>query len=157
MATRNAQPPVSMIESKPKTNTLFSLGIFMALALGVSGYTLRWMYLGGEAAWYHFAVVGVLAPFGLAVLAKTILGYKVVRIVKEKVVVHYPFRFSRSVFAFKSLKNWQETTIKTASGPFNQLEIRFAEGTIKLGKQENTNYGRVLGYLTRKHAKKRIT
>ena len=145
-----------MIVSKPKTNTLLSLGVFLAIAFSLVGVTLQWAVKGGEMVWYHYLVLGIFGPVGLAVLAKTALGYKVVSIGKGMAEVHYPIRFARKRYDFKNLAYWKEITIKTASGPFNQLEICFeGEKYVKLGKQENTAYLEVANYMRKKHPKKK--
>ena len=147
-----------MIVSKPKTNTLISLGLFLTIAFSVIGITLKWILEQGSIVWYHYLVIIVLTPIALGVFLKTILGYKVVSIGKDQAKVDYPFRFSKLQYSFKDLKYWKETTIKTASGPFNQLEIHFENNkSIKLGKQENSNYVQVINYLKKKHIKKRAT
>lgn len=107
--------------------------------------------------WYHYIFLAILVPIGLIVLIKVLLGYKVTTIGKGHIEVTYPVRFKKENHMIKDITQWKEETIKTASGVYNQLEVNFNDNKkLTLSKQEHNAYDRILSYLSKKVAKKRI-
>ncbi len=57
----------------------------------------------------------------------------------------------------KDLDSWQENIVKTPSGKFKELTLRFKNGFItKLSLQEHTEYKKVVSYLNKKAGRLRI-
>lgn len=145
-----------MIISKPKPNTLFSLGVFLAVIYSLLLFIVNSAVESNLFRWYHIAGIGVLGPIALGVSLKTLFGYKIIKIGDNKVSVYFPLRFSTKVYSLKTLVHWGEITIKTAAAPYHQVELLFENGKkVKIGKQENSNYDKVLNYFKKKHAKKK--
>lgn len=145
-----------MIVVKPKVGTLFSLGIFIALCLSASGYALGVWYGGAPLQWYHYVLLIVFLPIGLGLLFRLLLGYRVVKVGKEKIDVNFPSRFKSTTYKLKDIKNWKETQVKTVSGVFRELEIHFEDGRkITSSFQEHANYDKLKKYLSKKCAKLR--
>ena len=142
---------------KPKISTLFSLGIFIVLCLGVSGYTLFTMLDREYVAWYQYLLVIVPGPLALGLMTKTVLGYKKVQVGQERIIVTYPARFTKKIYPLKEVEHWTEHEIKTAGSKFKELNVRFKNGKkLALSLQEHDRYIDVIKYLKKKCAKKFI-
>ncbi|MEM9389296.1 MAG: hypothetical protein AAGA02_02410 [Bacteroidota bacterium] len=143
--------------AKPKINTLASIGIFIAICLGLSGYMLSRILKSDMIIWYQYAIVIVLGPLSLGLLAKTILGYKRVEIGKNRIIVQFPLRFKKSIFSIKEIKQWTEQKVKTAGSTFKELVVLFDNGKkLTLSLQEHTNYIETVKYLKKKCGRKFI-
>ena len=134
-----------MIVARPKINTLLSIGIFVALCFGISGYMLSLILESGRTVWYQYALV--IVP----------LGYKRVEIGKNRIGIQFPLRFKKVSFTLKEVKQWTEQKVKTAGGTFKELVILFDNGKkLTLSLQEHTNYLDAVKYLRKKCARKYI-
>lgn len=144
-----------MITSKPKKATLFSVTIFLLLAYGLLFYTIFRFFSDAEKALYQYVLIIILAPIALGVTFKILFDYKVLQVAKEKIWVKYPFRFKKQNFNLIKLEYYEETLIKTGNGVFMQLKIHFDEGSsVKLSRQENTEYDKITAYLRKKYKQK---
>lgn len=145
-----------MIVAKPKISTLFSLGVFIALSLGASGFALGRYFGGGTMHWYHYALIFIFFPVGMGLLFRQLLGYRIVKVAKEKIEIRYPSRFSKRTYKLNEIKAWRETQVKTFSGNFKELEIMFTDNRkIALSMQEHTDYSQLIKYLNKKCRKLR--
>lgn len=146
-----------MIVAKPKVSTLFSLGVFIAISLALSGYAIGHILSGKPIEWYHYALGVIFFPIGLGLLLRLLFGYRVVTIGKEKFDIHFPSRFNRKSYKVKDVTKWKETQVKTVSGTFKELEIYFNDNKhITLSIQEHTDYPKVLQYLKKKCGKLKV-
>ncbi|MEM7110495.1 MAG: hypothetical protein AAF519_19860 [Bacteroidota bacterium] len=140
---------------KPKINTIVSIGIFITICLCLSGYMLLSVFESDTVIWYQYAIVVVLGPLALGLMAKTMLGYKRVKIGKNKISIHFPLRFKKSVFSIKDIRHWTEQIVKTAGGTFKELVVLFENGKkLTLSLQEHTNYLETVKYLKSKCGRK---
>ena len=145
-----------MIVVKPKVSTLFSLGIFVAACISISGYTLSILLTSPNPQWYHMATTALLGPLGLGLLFRIIFKYKIVSIGKESIIINFPTRFKSKNYSIKEVKMWHETAIKTAGGKYMEVEILFDDmKKLNLSMQEHTNYSNVIKYMNKKIAKKK--
>lgn len=146
-----------MIISKPKRSTIISLTLFLILVGALIAATFTAMGRSEIIYWYHYIFLGVLIPTELGVFIKMIFNYKVLRISKGKFELTRPALFSKKQFLIKDISMWKEVVIKTASGVYQQLEVYFEEKQkFTLGKQEHTNYEKVVGYLKQKAPKRQL-
>ena len=146
-----------MIISRPKRQTVFSLGVFTAVIL--TGLVYSWLQLVKlqEVPTWRYVLVGVLLLTASLLLHKLIFNYKVIKISHDKVHVYYPFRFFRSVQDIKDLGAWQETVIDTKKSEYRQLKLVFInKGYVKISNQENSEYDKVYKYIKRKAPKKEV-
>ncbi|MEQ8245618.1 hypothetical protein [Fulvivirga sp.] len=144
-----------MIVVKPKVSTLFSLGIFVAACISISGYTLSIVLNSSNPQWYHLATTALLGPLGLGLLFRIVFKYKVVSVGKESIIIRFPTRFSSKNYPLKEVKMWHETAIKTAGGKYMEVEILFTDmKKLNLSMQEHTNYANVIKYMKKKASKK---
>ncbi|MDN5205067.1 hypothetical protein QQ008_27000 [Fulvivirgaceae bacterium BMA10] len=143
-----------MLVSRPNKNTLFALSFFLLLNYALLAYLLTTYGFTGFAVWYVDLFTILLIIIGAIVTMKVISGNKVILIDKEKIQVKYPMKFSKKRFRLKQLELWEETIIKTSNSVFKELHLRFENGSVKLSKQENSNYEKVLSYFKRNAAKK---
>ncbi|MEQ8926417.1 MAG: hypothetical protein RLO81_11425 [Fulvivirga sp.] len=144
-----------MIIVKPKIGTLFSLGVFVAVSLSVSGYSVGYVFGAEKPEWYHYALFLIFGPIGIGLLFRMIFKYKVVRFGKGSVIINFPTRFNEKTYDLKEVKMWHETTIKTAGGKYKELEILFEDNKrLNLSMQEHSDYPKVVTYLKKKIAKR---
>ncbi|PIB36066.1 hypothetical protein BFP72_12010 [Reichenbachiella sp. 5M10] len=139
-----------MIISKPKTNTLISISIFLAIAFGLLLYgILSIEEAESKMAWY--ILIYTSGPIGIVVLIKVLTGLKTMRISKEKFDLHIPFQLKRIKFDSKDIEKWSYSTIKTYGGQYEEVIWRLKSGKqFGLSKQENTEFEKVLRYMKRK-------
>ena len=146
-----------MIVSKPKRQTIFSLGIFTAVVLAGLFYATRQFMASSSPTTLQYILLGVLLLTASFLLHKLIFNYKVLKISHDQFHVYYPFRLFKSVQDIKNLGAWQETIIKTNKTQFRQLKIVFInKGFVKISNQENSDYDKVYKYLKRKAPKKEV-
>lgn len=146
-----------MIVSRPKRQTIFSLGIFTVLIL--TGLVVSWQQLMRlqEVPTWRYILVGVLIITASLLLHKLIFNYKVIKISHDQVHIYYPFRFFKTVQDIKSLGAWQETVIDTKKSTYKQLKLVFVnKGFVKISNQENSDYDKVYKYIKRKAPKKEV-
>lgn len=143
-----------MIVAKPKISTLFSLGIFILFCMIASGYAIGHILSGKTILWYHYTLAIIFFPIGMGLLLRMLLGYRVIRVGKEKFEVHFPSRFKKRIYKLKDISAWKETAVKTVSGTFKEVEVRFADNKkITVSIQEHTDYKPLLKYLQKKCGK----
>jgi len=146
-----------MITSRPKRQTVFSLGIFTTVIM--VGLVYSWIQLVKlqEVPTWRYVVVGLLLLTASLLLHKLIFNYKVIKISHDKVHIYYPFRFFKSVQDIKDLGAWQETVIDTKKDEYKQLKLVFVnKGFVKISNQENSEYDKVYKYIKRKAPKKEV-
>lgn len=145
----------SVIVTKPKVATLFSMGIFITASLSIAIFCIYLMMNSGRLVWYQFLAAIILGPVALGLLAKVILGYKIVSIGKERIEIKHPTRFSSKTYSLKEIDTWKETEVKTATGVYQELEVLFNnKKKLNLSYQEHTDYPAVIKYLKKKCARK---
>ena len=146
-----------MIVSKPKRSTLISLSLFLILVAALTAATFNSISNSENIYWYHYLFLAILIPTGLAVLIKTLFSYKTTSIGKGKIAIHHPVKLKKKEYDIKDITQWREVTINTASGLYQQLEINFVNNDrLTLGKQEHSNYDKVIAYLQQKASRKKI-
>jgi len=146
-----------MIVSRPKRQTIFSLGVFTTAILAGLVYSCLPSVKLQEVPTLRYIVVGLLLLTASLLLHKLIFNYKVIKISHYKVHVYYPFRFFKSVQDIKDLGVWQETVIDTKKSEFKQLKLVFIDkGYVKISNQENSDYDKVYKYIKRKAPKKEV-
>ena len=144
-----------MIIAKPKMGTLFSLGVFITICLGTCGYLLFRYLNEGQFAMLQYVIMLVTGSLGLGLLARIILGYRIVSIGKSKIEVRYPTRFKTLNYKLQNILHCRERKVKTASGTFKELEVQFDDKKkLMLSYQEHTDYPKVISYLRQKCPKK---
>lgn len=143
-----------MIIAKPKIGTLFSLGLFVILSLGLASFTAYHMFNATTIAWYQYLIVIILFPLGLGLAVKVVLGYKIIEIGKERIEVRFPVKFKKESHKLKDIERWKETTVKTATGTYKEVDIRFSDKKqLTLSYQEHTDYPKVVKYLKKRCAR----
>lgn len=153
-----------MIVSRPKRQTIFSLGVFTAVILVGLIYFWKQIITMEEVATWRYIVATLLLISATLLLHKLIFNYKVLKISHDKVHIYYPFRFFKSVQDIKDLGAWQETVIDTSKKKnpekteYKQLKLVFVnKGFVKISNQENSDYDKVYKYVKRKAPKKEVS
>lgn len=140
-----------MIVSKPRTNTLTALTVFLILVFG-SFFLLLHSLLSNEA---YFIFKLILAPIvlviGLVVLGKLLGAIKVVQFGNNTIEVFYPLTRMRVKINVPDILGWHEEAIKTKNGDFRELKILYTKRKIlKISNKENTEYEAAVNYLKKK-------
>lgn len=143
-----------MIVSKPKSQALFAIGMFILVCISLGGYNLS-LLLKGSTWFFNYIMATVFLSIAFILLARQLFNYKIISIGKEKVQVWYPLRFSTFRKGIKEMNSWEETIIQTKTGVFKQLEIIFPKKIIKMSIQENTYYSEAVEYMKKKASQKR--
>jgi len=142
-----------MIISKPKFGTLLSLSIFIVGSLAIASYGLNEL-LSGQPVWWAYTLTILFYPITLGLMIKITWGYKIILLGSQKLEVRFPFRRKKKKYHLKQLVRWEESIVKTGSGPFKELTLRFDDGLkMKLSYHENSNYDKIFDYLSRNAAK----
>ncbi|MTI21284.1 hypothetical protein E1176_09650 [Fulvivirga sp. RKSG066] len=146
-----------MIVAKPKVGTLFSLGVFIVICLLISGYAIGHYLSGATMEWYHYTLAIIFFPIGMGLLFRLLLGYRVVRVGKQKIEIHFPSRFTTRNYKLRDIVKWKEVEVKTVSGTFKELEIFFNDNKkIALSIQEHTDYQQLRKYMQKKCSKLKV-
>ena len=105
-----------------------------------------------QAAWYNYAVVGVLVPIGIVVFYKIFVRYKILRLGNNQIQVDYPMLRRSKAYPLEQIDQWVENSVKTGkNSEYKELQIRFADGKkISVGHKEHTEYARMVQYLAQK-------
>ncbi len=145
-----------MVVAKPKTSTLFSLGLFLIIMFSAGGFNLYLVYSTGTMEWYNILIVLVTLPIAFGVLVKTMINHKTIYLGGKKVVVS-PLIGRKKTYALKDLEYWKETKIKTLAAVYKELEMKFGhQKKVTLGLQEHTDYAGAVKYLKKTVPKKNI-
>ncbi len=143
-----------MIISKPKPGTIFSIVLFALPLLAVAIYGF-YILKTGQTSWYHYLYMIGFGPVALGLILRQIFGYKTISIGKDKLTISFLLKRTKIIHSLKHLKQWSETSIKTPSGNYKQLEVIFEnQGKVVMSMQEHTEYHQVIKYLKKKHARK---
>lgn len=143
-----------MIVSKPKSNAIFAIGVFVIICFALGGYNFR-MVVGGSASIFNWVMAVVFLLVAHILMFRQLFNYKIISIGEEKIQVWYPLRFRTVRGNLKDMDYWEETIIQTKTGVYRQLEVSFPKRKIKLSVQENTKYTEAVNYFKKKQPKKR--
>jgi hypothetical protein len=143
-----------MIVSRPKSNALFAIVVFLMICFSLGIVNLNILLEGGRA-WYNYLIVIVTFGIGFSILFKQMIGFKIITVGEETFKVARPFLFSGYQFKVKNIEFWEETLIDTKNGQFKEIAIAQDSGKkLKITLQENSNYKKIKDYLGKKAGKK---
>jgi len=146
-----------MIVSKPRINTVFALSIFLILVFG-SFFLLLDSLLNSES---FFIVKLILTPItlviALLVLGKLLAAVKIIKAGNIRLKIFFPISRSRIDLPLNDIKGWREDVVKTKQGQFRETKILYGKKkVIKLSNKENTEYDRLVKYLSQKAKKQKV-
>lgn len=143
-----------MIVVKPKINTLFSIGVFLVIVLGLFIVMVNQYISYTRPPLYITLLMVGSGALGFSILLKYLWNLKTIAIGKEKFEISYPIRFKKVLFSGKDIVKWREVKIKTWGGNYAELTISFNDGKkINLSQQEHTDYDKTINYLLKKYKK----
>jgi hypothetical protein len=102
-----------LIVSKPQTSTVVSFTLFLGITAVVISMNLIVVVKGQLAAWYNYAIVGILIPIGGFVLYRIFILYKVVRMGNNHVQITYPVLRREKKYSINEIVAWRENKVKT--------------------------------------------
>lgn len=143
-----------MIVSKPKSQALFAIGVFIIICFGLGGYNFM-LITNGSTWFFNYVMAIVFLLLAHVFMIRQMFNYKIISIGNDKIQVWYPLRFRTIRTSLKDMLHWEETIIQTKTGVFKQLEITFPKKTIKMSVQENTLYKESVNYFKKKQSNKR--
>ena len=143
-----------MIVSKPKSQALFAIAVFVLICFGLGGYNFK-LIVEGSTWFFNWIMAIVFLLIAHVLMFRQLFNYKIVSLGNEKIQVWYPLRFKTIRGDLRDIEYWEETVIQTKTGLFKQLEVKFPRRTIKLSIQENTRYQEAVNYLIKKQPRKR--
>lgn len=125
------------------------------MAVAVYGF---YVLKTGQTSWYHYLYMIGFGPVALGLILRQIFGYKTISIGKDKLIISFLLRRKKITHFLKQLKQWGETSIKTPSGNYKELEVVFEDQRkVVISMQEHTEYHQVIKYLKKKHSRKMIS
>ena len=140
-----------MIVSKPKTQTLTALTIFLVLIFAAFFMLLNSLLTEPSYFIVKLILTPVVLVIGLLVLGKLLGAIKVVRVGDNKIEVFYPISRMRTNIQVPNLLGWKEEVVKTKNGEYREVKILYTKKKIlKLSNRENTEYDAVVKYLKKK-------
>lgn len=143
-----------MIISKPHFRAQFAIGVFLILCFALSYYGFDAL-LSGEGNWIHLVIVFLVFPIALIIFIRQLINFKLITAGEKRMRVAHPFLFRGYEFKLSDISEWQEEIIKTRNDPYRKLTVRTEKHILTLTHQENTNYLKILDYLTKKVPKVR--
>ena len=113
--------------------------------------------LGHEPAWYTYLIIGLLVLIAVLVIYKIFIRYKIIRMGNNQVEIHYPVLGRKHQYSVNDVVAWKENVVKTGkTSVYKELEIRFHDRRkLNFGHKEQTEYDRIVSYLSQKAAKKK--
>ena len=145
---------LTMVKSKPKASTLFSVGVFLVIAYGVFFFSLHNYLFKNAVDTLNFILVVTSGPIAAVVTLKTLLGLKFIEISKEKFEVNHPVKFKKIKFTGKELEWWKIESIKTFGGGYEELIWKTKSGVeCRMSRQEHTEYDKAKNYMLKKFKK----
>ncbi|HMP98496.1 MAG TPA: hypothetical protein PKC24_01865 [Cyclobacteriaceae bacterium] len=148
-----------MIVAKPRFNTLFSFGLFLAISAFVLIINIRILLTEPEFSLLRISIVILLLPICLYLLYRIFLQYKRISVGKKKIKIEYPIRGKAQTYDLKQIESWKEESVKTGKNNYyKELIVKFSDGEVlKMGLQEYTEYKKIISYLSEHVTKKQIS
>ena len=131
----------------------------MMFALPLMAVAIYGFYIlkTGTTSWYHYLFMLGFGPIALGLILRQIFGYKTISIGKDRLTISFLLKRKKVIYSLKQLQQWSETSIKTPSGNYKQLELVFdGKQKIEMSMQEHTEYHQVVKYLKKKHSRKMV-
>ena len=143
-----------MTTSRPKTSTLFSIAIFSVplLIVGIIGFNR----LLDNPEWYHYAMAVIGTPIGAGLIVRQIVSYKSITVGKKKITINHLLRLKAISYPIADIEYWKEEIVKTGAGTYKETEIKMGKISLKISKQEYSNYDKVVTYLKKNCSRKYI-
>ncbi len=147
-----------MIVSKPRANTLISFIFFLIITIAVLALNISSIVTTATPAWYNYATIALLAPVGLFVLYRIFIRYKIISAGNNGLEIRFPVMGRKRRYPIEEVVSWRENAVRTGKNSvYRELEVLFADQKkLTLGNQEHTEYDKLLQYLVKKAAKKRV-
>jgi hypothetical protein len=146
-----------LIISKPQKSTVLSFTLFLAITATVITMNLVVVIRGELAAWYNYAIVGILVPIGAFVLYRIFILYKIVHMGNNQIQINYPVLHREKKYAVGDIVAWRENKVTTGkTSEYRELQVLFSDkNKLSIGHKEHTEYARMVQYLSQKAGKKR--
>ncbi len=133
-----------MIRSTPISSTLTSIGLFVALDIALLIYMFIHYYNTTNIPIYIYVLGSLLLFAAIAIGWKTVVGYKILEIDRDKVKVRYPLLLKSFQSPINHLDFWEETLVTTNKTKFKELKMVFKnKKVVKITLHENSNYERI--------------
>ena len=139
-----------MIVSKPKSQSVFALSLFLIIIMGVVFWLLLDLIRYPES---YFLVKIILAPILIVIWIFITVNFysssKTIEFGDNKISFKLPFQ-AKKTFKINEVRNWKEEKVKTRGNEFKELQITLAKHQLRISNREHTSYDEVRKYLKKK-------
>lgn len=143
-----------MIVSKPKSQSVFALSLFLIIILGVTVWIILDLVRYPES---YFIFKLILAPILLVIWTYIVVNFysssKTIELGDNKISFKLPLQ-SKKIFKINDIQAWKEEKVKTRGNEFKEIQINLANHRLRISNREHTSYDEVRKYLTKKVKRK---
>ncbi|MEM9328924.1 MAG: hypothetical protein AAGA85_24885 [Bacteroidota bacterium] len=140
-----------MIHSRPQSNALFAVGLFVVLTLAAD----LWIVIGliNDPSSYFLAkllLVPILFVIAIIVMSKSYFSSISLKLGNNQLTYRYPLGAERK-HKLSDVSGWHENVVQRKSSTYRRLSIRLVTGKkLLLSNHENSDYDKVVSYLKKK-------
>ncbi|WP_462249631.1 hypothetical protein [Ekhidna sp.] len=140
-----------MIQSKPKTSILISIGLFLIGILITDSWLFYTLLQNPDSyLWLKLIFTPILLVIAIAVARKGYTSALRLTIGNNKLTYQY-FLGGKKSFNISDVANWHEEVVKQKNADYKRLTIVLSNGKVlHISNQENSNYQQVLNYIKKK-------
>ena len=143
-----------MIVSKPKSQSVFALSLFLIIILGVTVWIIHDLVRYPES---YFILKLVMAPVLLVIWTYIVVNFysssKTIELGDNKISFKLPLQ-SKKTFKLNDIQIWKEEKVKTKGNEFKEIQINLPNDRLRISNREHTSYEDVRKYLTKKVKRK---
>ncbi|WP_436516333.1 hypothetical protein [Ekhidna sp. To15] len=140
-----------MINSRPKSSLMISIGVFLIGILSVDIWLFYELVKNSASyLWAKLILTPTLLVIGIAVARKGYMSTLAITI-RNSILTYRYLLGSKKSHKISMIANWQEEVVKSKNGEYRQLSMVLSTGKIlQLSNHENSNYQSVVNYLKKK-------
>ncbi|MDW3195614.1 MAG: hypothetical protein R8G66_24775 [Cytophagales bacterium] len=143
-----------MIVSKPKSQSVFALSLFLIIILGVTIWIILDLVRYPES---YFILKLIMAPVLLVIWTYIVVNFysssKIIELGDNKISFKLPLQSKKS-YKINDIRNWKEEKVKTKGNEFKEIQINLPNDRLRISNREHTSYEDVRKYLTKKVKRK---
>ena len=150
-ASQRSNTSIQMIHSRPQSNALFAVGVFLLLLLA-AGCWLLVELIEDPSSYFlpKLILIPTLLVIGIVVVSKSYYSAVTITLGNDRLTYRYPLG-SKKKHKISDISTWQEKVIKRKSSTYRRLSIQLVTGKkLLLSNHENGDYENVVKYLRKK-------
>ncbi len=140
-----------MIQSKPKSSILISIGLFLIGILVADGWLFYTLLQNPDSyLWLKLIFTPILLVIAIAIARKGYTSALRLMIGNNKLTYQY-FLGTKKSFKISEITSWHEEVVKQKNADYKRLTIVLSnDKVLHISNQENSNYQQVLNYIKKK-------